>query len=140
VSLPLAGRLADRWGRRPMLVSMYFITGARMLLYSVAGVPLSYVPIQLLHFGSFGISEAVGSVYVAEQADQRDRATALACFPLLHSIGATLGRSGGGILASAYGFPVMYRVFALIVALAGVVFGLALRGDRNEAPVHAAEA
>jgi MFS transporter, PPP family, 3-phenylpropionic acid transporter len=140
VSLPLAGRLADRWGRRPMLVSMYFITGARMILYSVAGTPLSYVPIQLLHFGSFGISEAVGSVYVSEQADQRDRATALACFHLFHSIGATLGSIGGGIIASAYGFPVMYRVFALVVALAGVVFGLALRSDRNEAPVRTAEA
>ena len=140
VSLPLAGRLADRWGRRPMLVSMYFITGARMLLYSMAGAPFSYIPIQLLHFGSFGISEAVGSVYVAEQADQRDRATALACFHLFHSIGATLGSIGGGVFASAYGFPVMYRVFAIVVALAGVIFGLALRGDRNEAPARAVEA
>ena len=140
VSLPLAGRLADRWGRRPMLVSMYFITGARMILYSVAGAPFSYIPIQLLHFGSFGISEAVGSVYVAEQSDQRDRATALACFHLFHSIGATLGSIGGGVIASAYGFPVMYRVFAIVVALAGVIFGLALRGDRNEAPVRAVEA
>jgi MFS family permease len=140
VSLPLAGRLADRWGRRPMLVSMYFITGIRMLLYSIASTPFSYMPIQLLHFGSFGISEAVGSVYVAEQADQRDRATALACFHLFHSIGATLGSIGGGVLASAYGFPVMYRVFAIVVALAGVLFGLALRSDRSEAPAHAVEA
>jgi len=133
VSLPLAGRLADRWGRRPMLVAMYFITGARMLLYSIAGAPLSYIPIQLLHFGSFGISEAVGSVYVAEQADERDRATALACFHLFHSIGAMVGSVAGGVIASAYGFPVMYRAFAAVIAVAGIVFFVALRADRDEA-------
>jgi predicted MFS family arabinose efflux permease len=140
VSLPLAGKLADRFGRQPLLRAMYFITAVRMVLYSLAGSPFSYMPIQLLHFGSFGISEAVGSVYVSEQADTRDRATALACFHMFHSIGATLGSIGGGMIAAAYGVPAMYRIFGGVCVVAGILFWITVRADQPAAPAEAAPA
>jgi predicted MFS family arabinose efflux permease len=131
-SFPVAGRLADGWGRRPTLLLMYILTGARMLLYSVVTAPWAYFPVQLLHFGTFGIAEGVGSVYVSELADQRDRATALACFHMSHSIGAVVGSLAGGYLSSAYGFPSMYRAFSAVIILAAMVFLMDWKADRAE--------
>jgi PPP family 3-phenylpropionic acid transporter len=122
ISFPIAGHMADRWGRRPALLLMYLLTGIRMLLYSVISNPWAALPVQLLHFGSFGISEGVGSVYVSELADQRDRATALACFHVFHSVGALVGSLAGGYLVSSHGFPFMYRVFAAAMSVAAVIF------------------
>jgi PPP family 3-phenylpropionic acid transporter len=132
VSFPLAGRLADRWGRRPTLFLMYGLSALRMLLYSLISNPLWYLPVQLLHFGSFGISEGVGSVYTSERADQRDRATALACFHVFHSVGALLGSLVGGQLSSRYGFAAMYQIFAVVMVVAGLIFLAGWRLDRDE--------
>jgi len=122
VSLPLAGRLADKWGRPPMLVAMYLISSLRMLLYSVTSTPLAYVPLQILHFGTFGIAEAVGSVYISELADDRDRATALSCFDIFHALGALIGNVVGGIISSAYGFPIMYQAFGGLMVVSASIF------------------
>jgi MFS transporter, PPP family, 3-phenylpropionic acid transporter len=132
VSFPLAGRLADRWGRRPTLFLMYGLSALRMLLYSLITNPLWYLPVQLLHFGSFGISEGVGSVYTSERADQRDRATALACFHIFHSVGALIGSLVGGQLSTRYGFPAMYQIFAVVMVVAGLIFFAGWRLDREE--------
>lgn len=140
ISFPLAGRLADGWGRRPTLFLMYWLTGARMLLYSLIGNPIGLLPVQLLHFGSFGIAEGVGSVYVSELSDERDRATALATFHIFHAIGAFAGSLVGGYVSSVYGFPTMYRLFAGVLVAAAVIFlvdwrlskGSALVGDAAE--------
>ena len=122
VAAPIAGRIADRWGRNPLLLAMYLLSGIRMLLYSLLSNPYAYIPVQLLHFGSFGISEGVGSVYVAELADERDRATALACFHIFHSVGAMAGSLAGGYLSAHYGLPLMYQAFAAVMVLAALVF------------------
>jgi PPP family 3-phenylpropionic acid transporter len=131
ISFPLAGRLADGWGRRPTLFLMYILTGTRMLLYSVITSTWAYFPVQLLHFGTYGISEGVGSVYVSELADERDRATALACFHMSHSVGAVAGSLAGGYLSSLYGFPMMYRAFSAVIALAAMVFLTDWKMDRG---------
>ena len=133
ISFPLAGHLADRWGRRPALFLMYLLTGARMLLYSVITNPWAILPVQLLHFGSFGISEGVGSVYVSELADERDRATALSCFHIFHSVGALVGSLVGGYLFSSRGFPFMYRVFSLAMLLAALIFAAEWKLDAGAA-------
>ena len=128
ISLPLAGKMADKWGRPPMLVAMYLISGLRMLLYSVTSTPLAYVPVQILHFGSFGIAEAVGSVYISELADDRDRATALSCFHIFHSIGALIGSVVGGVISSSYGFPVMYQAFGGLMVVSAFIFAASQLG------------
>ncbi len=131
-SFPVAGRLADGWGRRPTLLLMYILTGTRMLLYSVVTTTWAYFPVQLLHFGTFGIAEGVGSVYVSELADERDRATALACFHMSHSVGAVAGSLAGGYLSSTYSFPVMYRAFSAVIILAAMVFLMDWKTERGE--------
>jgi len=122
ISLPLAGRMADRWGRQPLLVAMYFISAVRMLLYSFVSTPLGLIPVQLLQFGSFGIAEAVGSVYVSELADERDRATAITCFYMAHSTGALVGSAAGGFISSHFGFAFMYQMFSAVMVVTGLLF------------------
>lgn len=124
VALPLAGKLADRYGRRPLLVWMYIISAVRMLCYSVIRTPALLIPVQLLQFGSFGIAEAVGSVYIAELADDRDRATAVTCFYTAHAIGALAASMIGGMIAARFGFASMYQAFAIIMFAAAALFWL----------------
>ena len=81
---------------------MYFLSALRMLFYSLIASPWALIPTQLPRFGSFGIAEAVGSVYVAEQADERDRAIAVTCFYEAHSIGALLASLAGGWFSARY--------------------------------------
>jgi MFS family permease len=132
ISFPIAGRFADRVGRRPMLLLMYFMTALRLLLYSIIQSSWAYFPVQLLHFGTYGIGEGVGSVYVSELADERDRAIALACFHMSHSLGAVGAGIVGGYLSSSQSIPVMYRVFAGIMLLAGLIFYAGWKLDRGD--------
>src|SRR5205823_4810022 len=103
----------------------------RMLLYAVISNPWAYLPVQLLHFGSFGIAEGVGSVYVAERADERDRATAVACYYIFQSSGATVGSLVGGYLSTEFGFSKMYLVFAVVMLIAALLFSTTWWSDEG---------
>ncbi|HEX4146557.1 MAG TPA: MFS transporter [Pirellulales bacterium] len=118
-----AGRLCDRWGRKPVFAIGFVALPVRIFLYSLSDDPWMLVALQTLDGIGAGI---YGVVIVAMCADlTRGKggfnalsgmiATALA-------VGGVLGPLGAGFLAQHLGYNGFFWVFAGIAALAAALF------------------
>ena len=133
---PVTGRLADTWGRRPLLVGGAVLCAAVMALTALAGSLASLVALRLL----LGVAEA--AFFVASLAALADLAPpgrvgeALSYNSLGLYLGLALGPLLGETLVETTGFPGAWAgaaVLALVAAL--VVLGLGeTRGPRADEP------
>ncbi len=118
-----AGRLVDRWGRKPVFAIGFIALPLRIVLYSLTSDPWTLVVLQTLDGIGAGI---YGVAIVAMCADlTRGRggfntlsglmATALA-------IGGAIGPFIAGRVAGRLGYNGFFHVFATIAVLAALVF------------------
>jgi MFS family permease len=116
----LSGRLADRWGRGPVI-----ITGAATLLLACLSAPLSpqvlplAVSLFLLGLG-WNFCFVGGSTLLADQLSPAERARTQGFNDLLVGLASASASLGSGLIFATLGFTVM--------ALAGAVFSLAPLG------------
>ncbi len=114
---PWVGHLADRWGRRPVLLLAFAALPVRAVLFSVVQAPVPVVLTQLLD----GISAAGLGVLVPLTAAELTRGTnhfnlVIGLLGLAAGAGATLSTVAAGALADAYGL----RTALLCLAGAGL--------------------
>ncbi len=98
---PLWGRLSDRWGRRPMIISGLLVSAVSYVVFESAGtVWLLFVSrfVQGCGAGTVGVVQA----YVSDTVPRRDRAKALGWLSAATSLGVMLGPAIGS-LAAAWG-------------------------------------
>lgn len=117
---PLAGRMADRSGRRPLMVGGALIFGAVMLAHLLATSLAILVVLRLL----LGVAEAL--VFVAAFAAEADlapperRGEALTLFSLSLYVGIAVGPLIGEAAFGAGGFPAVWIASAVVAAIAAV--------------------
>ncbi len=145
------GLLADRYGRKPFLVTIPLLAAVAAVVYSLAREPtVLFVFAALGTFGrgagagggSVGPYQPAESAFVADRAPGSRRATAFGRLAFMSSVGAL----GGGLLAGlAHTHPHLslaaataaYRpafLAAAALAAAAGVLALGLREDRRQAP------
>jgi predicted MFS family arabinose efflux permease len=118
---PLSGRLADRSGRRPLMVGGALLFGAVMLAHLLATSLAILVALRLL----LGVAEAL--VFVAAFAAEADlapperRGEALTLFSLSLYVGIALGPLIGEAAFGAAGFPGVWIASAVLAGLAALV-------------------
>jgi MFS family permease len=115
---PLVGRLAERIGRRPLLVIGFASLPVRAALFAVVEDPYLLVPVQLLE----GVAAAVFGVMLplvtADLTRDSGRYTlALGVLGLAGTLGAALSTSVAGVVATWFGVAAAFWV----LAAAGVV-------------------
>jgi predicted MFS family arabinose efflux permease len=119
----LAGRLSESWGRKPVFAIGFLVLPVRILLYSLTDSPWVLVALQTLDGIGAGI---YGVVIVAMCADltrgtgrfnavQGLIATAL-------SAGGVVGPALAGLVVQYFGFAEAFYLFAVVAALAALVF------------------
>ncbi len=132
VSAPLLGRLSDRYGSRPVLVSTLIVaTFAYLLLASATTLALLFVARALS--GAMAGNLAVVQAGVARSTDEDDRAAGMGFFTSAWALGFTLGPAVA-LLALSPGATVMHLpalVAAAGSAIAAIVLGCFDRPPRE---------
>ncbi|MFE9234948.1 MFS transporter [Cellulosimicrobium funkei] len=131
-SLVLAGSLvsvaavADRWGRRRMLVLGYAVFAAASLLVLVADSAEAVIAIRaLLGVGGAMIMPTTLSLIRVVFTDARERATALSIWAAASGLGAVVGPLVGGLLLEHFSWHAAFLVNVPLMVV-GVVAGLLL--------------
>ncbi len=97
ISAPAWGRLSDRYGRRPAILTGLLISAGAYILFAFAGTIwllfLSRI-VQGLGAGTIGVVQA----YVADITEGKDRAKALGWLSAVTSLGAVIGPAIGSLL------------------------------------------
>ncbi|MBX4149099.1 MFS transporter [Paenibacillus lautus] len=133
VMAPIWGRLADRYGRKPMLLRSGFGMAVTITLMAVVQAPLELLLLRLLNGMLSGFSPAAVAL-TAKKAPKEHSGYALS---LLHasSVGGTIcGPLLGGVLADRFGFAdvFLYLGIGIFIASMVVLFGVHEQKDGHE--------
>ena len=128
-SLVLAGllvsfaALADRWGRKRMLMLGYTLFGLASLLVLIANSAEAVITIRaLLGIGGAMIMPTTLSLIRVTFTDPRERATALSIWAAVSGLGAAVGPLIGGLLLEHFSWHAAFLVNVPLM-LAGVIAG-----------------
>jgi DHA1 family multidrug resistance protein-like MFS transporter len=115
---PLWGILADRYGRKPMLMRATF--GAAVIVTAMAFSPnaLTFVALRITQGMFSGVSAAAITLVACNTPDQRI-GFALGCFSSSIFSGNMFGLFIGGFLADAYGYQNTFLISGVLLAAAG---------------------
>ncbi len=119
----VAGRLADRWGRRSIFLVGFAVLPIRGFLYTLSDDPFFIVAVQLLDGIGAGI---LGVLWVSVVADLT-RGTGRYNFTLgaiatAQSIGAALSNLAAGYVVYAWGYNAGFLFLSATAALALLIF------------------
>lgn len=127
-SMLVAGRLADRLGRRTMFALAMVLFAAIYVAYAVAPAPWGLVAAQIVRGFAYAAFTATALTAVVELAPPAERGRAAGVYQLSSGLAQIAGNSTGGPLSSRLGFP-----FTFLAAAAVTLAGAASIGVRQQA-------
>jgi MFS family permease len=119
---PVAGALADRLGRRPLVLAGAAIFAASALAYPSVGGIGGLLALRVFHGVGMGLGPTAATTMVTDLAAPDRRGAAMGAFGLAAVVGLAVGPYLGIELTERAGFPV---TFAVSAALALAAFGVA---------------
>lgn len=118
IATPVIGRLADRYGRRPLLIFSIVGTGISLAMFGAANSMLMLFASRILD-GITGGNISVAQAVIADTTKGPERAKAFGILGASFSFGFLFGPFIGGFL-SKYGLSVPFYFSAVLAGLAGV--------------------
>ncbi|MFN2165728.1 MAG: MFS transporter [Anaerolineae bacterium] len=125
---PLWGALADRWGRKPMVVRAMFAGTVVLYLMSCVQTVGQLLLCRLAQGATTG-TIAASVALVASVTPQRRSGFALGMMQAAVFLGVAVGPLIGGILADLFGYRVTFRIGAGIVFIGGLLNWLGAHED-----------
>ncbi len=129
VGKTLWGSVADRIGRRPMIVAGLLLSSLAPLLMSVLRVPLLFVPLRLIDGGGSAALWPAASAIIADKSPLERRATAMGALNMFFLAGLALGPELGLYVSGLTGSHAAgFYVASGLLASAGLLAFVMLRG------------
>lgn len=119
---PLIGRLSDRYGRRPVILSCLLILALVFFLYALASSFVTVLPVQVLEGATWAALGTVVPALIADLAPQQERGAYMGIYNQAWYLGWAIGPVLGGYLADTIGFRSTFIACAVTIA-AGTVLG-----------------
>jgi DHA1 family multidrug resistance protein-like MFS transporter len=120
VSSPFWGLLADRWGRKPMLLRAQF--GGAICVALMAIAPNVYFLVGFRIFqGLFTGTVAAASALIAAMSPKEKLPFSMGVLMAAVLVGQTLGPLLGGVLSDRFGITVTFIVTSSLLALGGLI-------------------
>ncbi|MFZ4506480.1 MAG: MFS transporter [Fimbriimonas sp.] len=119
-----AGRLSDRFGRRPILLICYLLLPVRMLLYVPATGPVWLAAVQLLHGINFGIMGVVSIALINDLSTNSTRGHAQGRLAAVAGVASAVGPVLFGWIAQHFGLRNTFAVAAGLATVAALIFSL----------------
>lgn len=115
-----AGRLADRFGRRTVMISGALLMVVSSLGNAVAGAFWQVVVMRLIQGAGSALYVTAAQTALADLSTPRTRGQLLSLHQGSHQIGSTFGPAAGGFLAEFLGLRAPFFAFAGIAAVAAL--------------------
>ena len=135
ISSPMWGIIADRWGRKPMLLRAQF--GGAIVIALLTIAPNIYVVVGLRAVqGLFTGTVTAASALIAAMTPKDKLPSSMGILMGAVFGGQTLGPLLGGYLAGAFGFNVTFIITAVLLVIGGLIVLMGVR-EKFERPVAA---
>ena len=129
----LVGRMADRWGRKPIFLVGFATLPVRAVLFTLSHDSGWLIAVQLLDGIGAGIYSVLTPLVVADIMRGTGRYNlAQGAVATMTGIGASLSGLAAGVIVDALGFDAAFLVLGLVAAIAAVVFMMAMPETRPE--------
>lgn len=120
-ALPVASRVADTVGRRPLILAGLLLNGAFTAAVGLSGTVSVLLALSLLAGVGAGLLNPAQQAAVADViGSERTAGKVLAVFQMIQDVGAILGPVVAGLLADAVGFPAAFLATGALVMAASL--------------------
>jgi DHA1 family bicyclomycin/chloramphenicol resistance-like MFS transporter len=125
-----SGPLADRYGRRPVLIGGVAIAGIASLLCSFAPTMVWFIAARILQGAAGGFGITVSRACVGDLFDERKLARMYAILTMALVVGTALAPWAGGLIAKYRGWQTGFTWLAIAAAVISVACFIWLRETR----------
>ncbi len=115
------GRIADRIGKKPLVVASQFFFAAVMLLYSTISSYIYAFPIHIIEGFAWAMVATSAPALAADLAGKGRRGEAIGVYNTAWNVGWVIGPALGGTLAHVYGFRFTFKLSFLMIIFGAVL-------------------
>lgn len=125
---PLAGRLSDRVGRKPLILGG--LVWCAVIISTLPLIPSASLLIVLAAFWGLGLStiSSVGTAFITDLAKSQHYGAAHGTFGTIFDIGEATGPLVAGVLVSHAGFSTMFILMGALLMLSALIFFSRIKG------------
>ncbi len=121
ISRPFSGKLADQWGRVPVMIFGAAISAVASLLYPLALAVIPFLAVRLLHGFSTGFKPTGTAAFVSDIVPANRRGEAMGILGFCSNLGSATGPAIGPTIVQHYGINTMFTISAITAILSVAV-------------------
>jgi MFS family permease len=117
----LAGKIADKYGKKPLVIISQAFFAVMMLGYSMISEYIYAYPLHIIEGFAWSTIGVSAPALIADITTKGERGMAMGTYGTIMNLGWVIGPVFGGTLAEIFGFRVMLRLSTILI-----IFGIIL--------------